>query len=111
MSIMTLLETRASSTHYTAIALHSDEAARKRHEEIGFHHGWGAALDQLVALMRLGSRNPCRCLVPVPVATALVSRRGEDRRERVASGGLSGIRDSVRGARSRCGVRVAGAAG
>jgi uncharacterized protein YndB with AHSA1/START domain len=29
-----------------------DEAARKRHEEMGFHQGWGKALDQLVALVK-----------------------------------------------------------
>lgn len=51
MSAVILLEARGASTHYTAIALHRDEAARKKHEEMGFHHGWGAALDQLVALM------------------------------------------------------------
>jgi len=52
MSAMLLFEARGSSTHYTAIAMHRDEAARQKHEEMGFHHGWGAALDQLVALMR-----------------------------------------------------------
>lgn len=35
-------------TRYTAIAMHADEAARKRHEEMGFHFGWGKALEQLV---------------------------------------------------------------
>ena len=35
-------------TKYTAIAMHADEGTRKRHEEMGFHTGWGAALDQLV---------------------------------------------------------------
>lgn len=38
-------------THYRAVALHADEAGRKQHEEMGFADGWGAALDQLVALM------------------------------------------------------------
>lgn len=38
-------------THYTAIAMHADDAGCKRHAEMGFHQGWGAALDQLVALM------------------------------------------------------------
>ncbi len=36
-------------TNYTAMALHSDEARRKAHEAMGFHQGWGTALDQLVA--------------------------------------------------------------
>lgn len=38
-------------THYTATVMHADAASRQRHAEMGFHHGWGAALDQLVALM------------------------------------------------------------
>ncbi len=38
-------------THYRAIALHADETGRRRHEEMGFREGWGAALDQLIALM------------------------------------------------------------
>jgi uncharacterized protein YndB with AHSA1/START domain len=43
------IEPSGSGTRYTATALHNDEAARKKHEEMGFHHGWGTALDQLVA--------------------------------------------------------------
>ncbi|MGN6695491.1 MAG: SRPBCC family protein [Aquihabitans sp.] len=38
-------------TRYRAVALHQDPAGVKQHEEMGFHEGWGAALDQLVALM------------------------------------------------------------
>ena len=38
-------------TLYRAIAMHADEDASRRHAEMGFHEGWGAALDQLVALM------------------------------------------------------------
>ena len=50
-----LLERQGSGTKYTAIAVHADEAGRKRHEEMGFHHGWGAALDQLVAMVKSGT--------------------------------------------------------
>ena len=39
-------------TRYRATAIHRDEEARKKHEEMGFHTGWGAALDQLVALTK-----------------------------------------------------------
>jgi len=38
-------------TVYRAIAMHADEEAARRHAEMGFEQGWGAALDQLVALM------------------------------------------------------------
>ena len=43
------LEPQGSRTRYTAMAIHRDEAGRKRHEEMGFRDGWGKALDQLVA--------------------------------------------------------------
>jgi uncharacterized protein YndB with AHSA1/START domain len=46
------LKPEGSGTRYTAIAIHGDEAARKKHEEMGFHKGWGTALDQLVALAK-----------------------------------------------------------
>lgn len=45
-------EPQGSGTKYTAIARHNSEEARKKHEEQGFEAGWGAALDQLVALMK-----------------------------------------------------------
>lgn len=40
------------ATRYTAIAMHKDVASRAKHQEMGFHEGWGAALDQLVALLK-----------------------------------------------------------
>ncbi len=39
-------------TQYTARVMHSNEAGRKQHQDMGFHQGWGAALDQLVAFMK-----------------------------------------------------------
>lgn len=38
-------------TRYVAIARHANAETRKKHEEMGFHEGWGKALDQLVELM------------------------------------------------------------
>jgi len=49
---MILLEAQGSGTKYTAIAIHRDEKGRKIHEDMGFHTGWGKALDQLVAHMK-----------------------------------------------------------
>lgn len=46
------LEAMGSQTRYVAHAMHSDESGRKKHAEMGFADGWGAALDQLVALMQ-----------------------------------------------------------
>lgn len=48
MTAFVLLEPHGSGTKYTAIAKHADEEKRKQHEDMGFHSGWGAALDQLV---------------------------------------------------------------
>lgn len=41
-------EPEGEGTRYTAVAIHRDPEGRKQHEEMGFHDGWGAALDQLV---------------------------------------------------------------
>ena len=46
-----MLEQHGKGTKYTALAKHSDVEGRKKHEEMGFHEGWGKALDQLVALV------------------------------------------------------------
>ena len=39
-------------TRYRARALHGRPADRERHEKMGFHEGWGTALDQLVAAVK-----------------------------------------------------------
>jgi uncharacterized protein YndB with AHSA1/START domain len=46
------METQGTGTRYTAIAIHGDDASARKHEEMGFHQGWGKALDQLVALAK-----------------------------------------------------------
>lgn len=38
-------------TRYSALVMHPDPAAAKAHDEMGFQEGWGAVLDQLVAVM------------------------------------------------------------
>ena len=43
------LEPEGNRTRYTATAMHRDTEGRERHEAMGFHDGWGKALDQLVA--------------------------------------------------------------
>ena len=40
-------------TRYTATAIHPNAETAQRHRDMGFHDGWGAALDQLVALCAL----------------------------------------------------------
>ena len=51
-AIISLEKHGANGTKYTAIAMHPDEAGRKKHLDMGFHEGWGAALDQLVTLAK-----------------------------------------------------------
>jgi len=46
------LEPHEKGTKYTALVLHGDEEGCKKHKEMGFHEGWGRALDQLVAHMK-----------------------------------------------------------
>ena len=41
-------------TRYTATVIHADEAGCKRHAEMGFESGRGAALDQLDAMIKKG---------------------------------------------------------
>ncbi len=46
------IEPAGEGTRYRAIARHADADARAQHEEMGFHEGWGTALDQLVEVAR-----------------------------------------------------------
>ena len=52
MTAIITMEAHAGGTRYVAMARHRDVASRVRHEEMGFHTGWGTALDQLVALVK-----------------------------------------------------------
>jgi len=47
-----LLEPEGTGTRYIAFAIHRDETGRQKHEEMGFYHGWGTVLDQLVAYIK-----------------------------------------------------------
>ena len=44
-----MIEPHGKGTRYVAMAIHGNETTKKQHEEMGFHDGWGKALDQLVA--------------------------------------------------------------
>ena len=48
------LADEGSGTRYTATVMHADEAGCKQHAAMGFVHGWGTALDQLVAMIKKG---------------------------------------------------------
>ncbi len=47
-----LLEPHENGTKYIVLALHGDENSRNKHDDMGFHDGWGKALDQLVAVAK-----------------------------------------------------------
>jgi len=46
------LEPVGSGTRYRAVAVHGSTETRTAHEKLGFHEGWGIALDQLVAVAK-----------------------------------------------------------
>jgi uncharacterized protein YndB with AHSA1/START domain len=46
------LEPQGKGTRYTAVAIHGTEEDSQKHAQMGFHDGWGKALDQLVALVK-----------------------------------------------------------
>jgi uncharacterized protein YndB with AHSA1/START domain len=43
-----------TGTQYKATVMHADEAGCKIHADMGFEEGWGAALNQLVAMIKKG---------------------------------------------------------
>jgi uncharacterized protein YndB with AHSA1/START domain len=45
-------EPEGDKTRYTAVARHWTEADKKKHEDMGFHVGWGIVADQLEALAK-----------------------------------------------------------
>ncbi|HEY0867626.1 MAG TPA: SRPBCC family protein, partial [Fimbriimonas sp.] len=50
------MEPDGSGTRYTATAIHPDRESCRKHGEMGFETGWGAAFDQLVELMKSQAR-------------------------------------------------------
>ena len=46
------MEAIAGGTRYRALVRHKSEADRQKHEEMGFHEGWGTCLSQLEGLAR-----------------------------------------------------------
>ncbi|WP_407049079.1 SRPBCC family protein [Methyloraptor flagellatus] len=50
--ILTFDDLGDGRTRYVARVRHWSEDARREHEQMGFHQGWGIATDQMVALAR-----------------------------------------------------------
>jgi uncharacterized protein YndB with AHSA1/START domain len=51
-AIISLEPNGSGGTRYSALARHGDPGVAKHHDELGFHDGWGAAFDQLVAYVK-----------------------------------------------------------
>jgi uncharacterized protein YndB with AHSA1/START domain len=52
MVAIVTFEPEGGKTRYRAVVRHWNEADKKKHEEMGFHPGWGIAADQLDALAK-----------------------------------------------------------
>ena len=52
MTAIITMEDDAKGTRYTARVLHKDEEDQRKHEEMGFHEGWGICIEQLGELAR-----------------------------------------------------------
>ena len=50
-AIMTF-SAEGSGTRYSARVLHKNSADSRKHEEMGFHEGWGTTIDQLAVYVR-----------------------------------------------------------
>lgn len=47
MTVVITMADEGNGTRYGAHILHADEDARIKHEEMGFHTGWGSVINQL----------------------------------------------------------------
>ncbi len=47
---------KGSGTRYKATAIHGNEAARKKHVEMGFYEGWGTVVTQMVEYIKSAPR-------------------------------------------------------
>ena len=52
MTVVLTFEPDGEGTKYKAHVMHGSPDERKKHEEMGFAHGWGKALEQLVEYMK-----------------------------------------------------------
>jgi len=52
VAVLDLEATGPGSTRYVATARHRDGEGRKKHEEMGFHDGWGTVVTQMVEYIK-----------------------------------------------------------
>jgi uncharacterized protein YndB with AHSA1/START domain len=53
-AVITLTD-HPDGTEYRALAMHKNRADRDKHEELGFHDGWGTVVEQLANLVEADS--------------------------------------------------------
>jgi uncharacterized protein YndB with AHSA1/START domain len=51
-AIVTMEPHGSNGTRYIARAIHGNPETKKKHEEMGFHEGWGTVLNQMVEYIR-----------------------------------------------------------
>ena len=51
MTVILTFQEENGGTRYTARVCHWSVADREKHENMGFHQGWGQCADQLAALV------------------------------------------------------------
>lgn len=52
MTAIITMADEGGKTRYTATVLHWSEEDMKKHDAMGFHHGWGLATDQMEAVLK-----------------------------------------------------------
>lgn len=52
MTASIMLASHAHGAKYTALVQHANVEARLKHEQMGFKEGWGAVLDQSIAIIK-----------------------------------------------------------
>ena len=55
MTAIITLQDHPTGTEYVAHVMHKSRADRDRHEEMGFHEGWGTVVEQLATLAEQAS--------------------------------------------------------
>lgn len=56
MTAVITLKDHPMGTDYAAVVMHKNTAERNKHEEMGFHDGWGTVTAQLAALLETPSQ-------------------------------------------------------
>lgn len=51
-AVITMEDAPGGATRYTAVVMHQTSEDRTRHDEMGFHEGWGTCITQLEAYAR-----------------------------------------------------------